>query len=133
MRMSNRWITRGLDITMAALFVLAVVVQFNDPDPARWIFIYGVAAALSIAAAARLQVPPLVYAAAAAAAAVWAGAIVLGGPAPTAYGHMMDQWKMASQPAEEAREASGLVIVAAWMTVLYARRRVSRRAHSVRS
>lgn len=32
------------------IFIAFAVVQYNDPDPALWIAIYGVAAALSIAA-----------------------------------------------------------------------------------
>lgn len=116
-------IARGLDILMTVLFAVAVVVQFNDPDPARWVLIYGVAGALSLAAAIRRPVPAAVYAVVALAAVAWAIAIVLGGPGLNAYEHMMDSWKMAAQPAEEARESSGLVIVAIWMAALYVRAR----------
>ena len=34
------------------------------------------------------------------------------------YAHMFDHWEMRSISVEEARETSGLFIVAAWMAVL---------------
>ena len=43
---------------------------------------------------------------------------MIGGPAAGAYSHMFDAWEMKSVPVEEAREATGLLIVAAWMAVL---------------
>jgi len=36
---------------MGALFLFAAALQYNDPDPIRWIAIYGAACAVSIAAA----------------------------------------------------------------------------------
>jgi len=38
---------------------------------------------------------------------------------------MFDAWEMKSPSVEEAREASGLLIVAAWMMVLFVRARRS--------
>src|SRR5206468_7543300 len=35
---------RALNLLMVALFLLAVAVQYNDPDPIRWMSIYGMAA-----------------------------------------------------------------------------------------
>jgi transmembrane protein TMEM220 len=39
---------RFLDLTMALLFAFAAALQFNDPDPIRWIAIYGAACVLSL-------------------------------------------------------------------------------------
>jgi hypothetical protein len=47
--------------------------------------------------------------------------IAFGGPAASEYGHMFDAWEMKSPSVEEAREASGLILVAAWMAVLVIR------------
>lgn len=41
---------RTLGIVLGLCFVGFAVVQYNDPDPALWVTIYGIAAALSIAA-----------------------------------------------------------------------------------
>jgi hypothetical protein len=43
------------------------------------------------------------------------------------YGHMFDAWEMKNEPIEEAREASGLLIVSAWMAMVALRTRVKAR------
>ena len=48
---------RAVNGAMAALFALATVVQFNDPDSLPWIGIYGVATALSVQMATRGVLP----------------------------------------------------------------------------
>lgn len=78
---------RVLSGLMAGLFALAVAVQYNDPDPGRWMALYGAAAAVACAGVAD------------------AGT----------YWHMFDAWEMKNAPIEEAREASGLRIVFVWM------------------
>ena len=35
-----------LSAAMCLLFVVAMAVQLNDPDPLRWVLLYGIAAAL---------------------------------------------------------------------------------------
>jgi hypothetical protein len=108
---------------MAALFALAAAVQFNDPDPLRWVVVYGTACVLSVLAAAGRRVAPAIYIAFAVLAAGWAGTIVAGGPGAFDFRHMFDQWEMRSASVEEAREATGLFIVTAWMIVLAVRSR----------
>ena len=51
-------------------------------------------------------------------AVVWGLATIGGGPVASAYSHMFDAWEMKSSPAEEAREASGPLIVGVWMLVI---------------
>ena len=108
---------RYLDLTMALLFAFAAALQLNDPDPIRWIAIYGAACAVSLAVFLRRRVSPAIAIAIAVMALVWAASIVFGGPAASEYGHMFDAWEMKSPSVEEAREASGLLIVTAWMVV----------------
>lgn len=117
---------RGLDLSMTALFALAAVVQFNDPDPWRWVAVYGAACALAALAAFRARVPPVIHTLVAGGAALWAVSIVAGGPPAVEYLHMFDAWEMESPAVESAREATGLVIVAAWMSVLGGRARRAR-------
>ena len=114
---------RFLDLTMALLFAFAAALQFNDPDPIQWIAIYSAACVLSLLSATRRRVAPAASLAVFAIAIVWAVLIAFGGPAASEYGHMFDAWEMKSPSVEEAREASGLVIVAVWMMVLYIRAR----------
>ena len=108
---------------MTALFTLAAVVQVNDPDPLRWIAIYGIAAAISAFAAITSRVPRFAATLLAAAAVAWAVSIAANGPGLAEYLRMFDAWEMRSAPIEEAREVSGLLIVAGWMTTIALRSR----------
>jgi Transmembrane family 220, helix len=114
---------RILDLTMAALFAFAAVLQLNDPDPSRWLAIYATASVLSLPVAFRRPVWRSACIAVAVVALAWAAFIVLLGPGASEYGHMFEAWEMKSPAVEEAREASGLLIVAAWMIVLFLRGR----------
>ncbi len=111
---------------MCALFLLAVVVQWNDPDPVRWMAIYGAAFAVCLAVALRARVPAAAPVLIAVVGLAWALATIGGGQA-AGYSHMFDAWEMKSANVEEAREATGLLIVAAWMiAIVVAQRRGSR-------
>jgi hypothetical protein len=113
-------IFRVLSALMTALFAVATVVQYDDPDPGRWMAIYGAACATSSLVAARGQVPVLPAIAIGVVALGWG--LVTGIDVPIgAYGSLFDAWEMQSKAAEEAREASGLLIVAAWMALVVAR------------
>ena len=111
-----RWL-RALTIVMTLLFGFAVVVQYNDPDPFRWIALYGAATvACVLALAGRLpRWLPIVIAVV---AIGWAALLlpgVLGVVNPL---DMFDEFEMKSEPIEIAREGFGLLIVAAGMIVL---------------
>src|SRR5262245_35495878 len=104
---------RWLAYVMAALFAVCVALQYNDPDPIRWMAIYGAAMVISAVLPGRRAavVPGL---AVALVAAVW-GAYL-------AYGvwdalQLSDLWLKMSEKGgavEEGREAGGLAIEAAW-------------------
>jgi hypothetical protein len=85
--------------------------------------LYGTAAVIAAASAARRGVSRLAAAIVGTVAAGWGLQVALTGPLVRAYRHMFDAWEMQSADIEEAREASGLLIVAAWMAVLYLRAR----------
>ena len=109
---------RNSNWVMAALFLFAVVVQYNDPDPVRWMAIYGAACVISIVAAKRGGVPRWAPIVVFVLALGWSIEIMTGVRTLNVYAHMFDAWEMKSAPIEEAREASGLVIVAIWMVAL---------------
>jgi hypothetical protein len=96
---------------MTALFVVSAAVQWNDPDPATWIAIYGVAAILA-ARAAQGQLPLVPNAVALAAFALLALRALpdLLAAREAAFTH----WHMLSSADEVAREAGGLALCAAW-------------------
>jgi hypothetical protein len=114
---------RILNALMALIFLMAVVVQYNDPDPLQWMAIYGAALVVSVLVWRRGRVHPAAPLLVGAVALAWSLSIVLGGPGGSNYLHMFDAWEMQSVNVEQAREASGLLIVAAWMAVLATRRR----------
>ncbi len=87
----------------AGLFALGAFVQFNDPDPAVWIVIYGCTAAVAAAAAAGQRAARFPAAALLAIGLVWGG--FLGFGVVSEGQHLFD---------EEGREAMGLLIIAAW-------------------
>jgi hypothetical protein len=111
---------------MTALFALSVAVQWNDPDPAYWMAIYGVAALLA-ARAAQGQLPLLPNAAAFALFAVLAAHALpdLLGGREAAFTH----WQMLEPRDEVAREAGGLLLCALWSGVQTV---VALRAHRTR-
>jgi hypothetical protein len=99
---------------MTVVFVVSAAVQWNDPDPAYWIAIYG-AAALLAARATQGQLPLLPNAlalAAYAALAIRALPDLLDGSEEA-----FTRWHMQGARDEAAREAGGLLICALWSGV----------------
>jgi hypothetical protein len=109
---------RGVNWTMCGLFLMSLVVQWNDPDPVRWMAIYGAALAVCLVVALRGRIVAGVPVLVAVIALLWSVATIASGPAITAYSHVFDAWEMKSISVEEAREATGLLIVAVWMLVV---------------
>ena len=119
---------RALNGLMAALFALAVAVQYNDPDPVRWMAIYGAACLVTLMVAIRGRAPIAAPVAVGLIALAWCVYWASTSRADLGtYGHMFDAWEMKNEPIEEAREASGLLIVSAWMAVVALRTRVQAR------
>jgi MFS family permease len=119
--MSRRF--RWANGAMLALFLLGVVVQYNDPDPIPWMAIYGAAFAVCVMVALGRRLPMAVPIAVGFVALAWSLLTIVGGPAAGLYAHMFDAWEMKSMPVEEAREGTGLLIVGAWMFVVAMRQR----------
>ncbi len=100
---------------MAAVFALAIAVQYNDPDPLVWMLAYAIPCALSVAAAAQRDWP----AAAGALCAAYALAALLSLPSLlAARAQAFTHWHMLSAEDESAREAAGLGLCALWLGVL---------------
>jgi MFS superfamily sulfate permease-like transporter len=106
---------------MAALLAFAAAVNFNDPDPVRWIAVYGAACVVSIVIALMGTVPTLVPGLVGGVALIWAVVWARRVPSFEIYTHMFDEWEMKSVTVEEARETCGLLIVAIWMAAIVLR------------
>lgn len=99
-------IMRVLQVLMAALFVMAAAVQYNDPDPLIWILIYSGSALLCLLTAARQPTPRalrVVKLGIASVASVWSAWLASG--------------VLGQQPIfdEEGREMMGLALIALWL------------------
>lgn len=110
-----RWLV-VLDLMFAGLFVVAAALQYNDPDPVRWMALYG-GAAVSTVLALHTRRGWLLAGAVGLVAAVWGGLLwveVIGRVIPS------DLWRKMSEKGgavEELREAGGLTIVCTWLSV----------------
>lgn len=111
-----------LNGAMTLMFLLSVVVQYNDPDPVQWMAIYGAAATLCIIVfrrPVRWQMPATV----AFVALVWGVVLVIGFVGRDIPQGTFTHFSMENPASEEPREAGGLAFVAVWMTVLSFRAR----------
>ena len=117
---------RLLNLIFLALFLLSVVVQYNDPDPVRWMIVYGGAAACCIAAHLR-PIPRLAPAIMAVVALAWTVALLPAVFGQVGFTEMFSEVGMSTMEIEEGREAIGLALVVIWMVVLvFAGRRIAR-------
>lgn len=102
---------------MLAAFIFSVVVQYNDPDPVRWMLIYGLAA-LACILELRGRLKWYLPAAVGAIAFGWAVSLAPHVIGKTTFGEMFQSFEMINTVVEEAREMGGLLIAAGWMAVL---------------
>lgn len=99
----------------ALLFAFGAFVQWNDPDPLRWMAVYTAAAALSAAAVqGRMFVAPtaLLLVVSVVWGVLWAPAFRYSSLAA------LQSFDMSNLQEEEVREAWGLVLLATWSAVL---------------
>lgn len=105
-------------VVMGLLFLLALVAQYNDPDPLGWMAIYG-AAAVACLLLLGGRLPRWLPAFVGLVALIWAATLAPGVVGRVAPGDLFREVTMASPAIEEAREMIGLLIVASWMLVLF--------------
>src|SRR3982751_1475020 len=111
------WFIRAVELLFALLFLFGAAVQYNDPDPIRWMAIYLSACAASVMAA--FNVGPWWFAILVGLIAlVWALTL-----APRAFpnvrlGELVEQWEMKDVRVEEGREMYGLFIIFVVMTLV---------------
>ena len=117
---------RAANWLMLLMFVFSVVVQYNDPDPVKWIAIYGLAAIacfLEIRGRGSLGLPGVLGAV----TLVWGVVLLRGVIGRVRIGDLFEEWEMQNMAVEVAREAGGLLIVAVWMQVIAIRHLLLRR------
>ncbi len=117
-RTAFRWI----NLVFALMFLASGALQYNDPDPLRWVLIYGGAAAaclISSPPALKHGLPLLVGSV----SLLWALFLLPRMLPDFRFGDLFLAMKAETPAIEWGREALGLLIIAAWMIVLLMRRR----------
>src|SRR5688572_17698406 len=101
---------------MAALFLFAAALQYNDVDIGRWVAIYFAAAVVALFGA--VNKPKAWLAAIVAIIAVaWAGVYFYHGAYKVPVAALWSEWEMKDQTIVAGREMDGLFIVFCWMAV----------------
>ena len=108
-------IWRIADGVFLLLFAFSVVVQVNDPDPLRWIAIYGAAAVACLVSG---QLHWFFPAGVGLIALAWAATLAPGLIGKVPFLSMFEEFEMKNIGVEESREMYGLFLVAGWMAVL---------------
>ncbi|MEJ7602305.1 MAG: transmembrane 220 family protein [Kofleriaceae bacterium] len=105
---------RWLSYVMAALFVLCAVLQYNDPDPVRWMAIYGAGAVVSALMPARKPVAGLGMLVGLA-CAIWSIWLIHATWGLIALSDLTSKMSEKGGAVEAGREAGGLAIEAVWL------------------
>ena len=102
---------------MLLMFSFSAIVQFNDPDPSRWIAIYAAAALICGLEVAR-RTKPLWAVLLAAVADIWAATIAPRVLGKVPFSDMFAEFEMKDLGVEESREMYGLVLISLWMAAV---------------
>ena len=118
--MTSKFYFTLLNYLLLAMFIFSVIVQYNDPDPLTWMSIYGLAAVACVVAFKR-PAHWLLPGALLLVSLIWAATIAPRVWGKVRFGELFEAWEMKDLRVEEAREMGGLLIVAAWMLILFCR------------
>lgn len=99
---------------MAALFAVCVALQHNDPDPARWMLVYGVAAIVAALLPAKKQLVPAGFLVAAVALG-WAAYLVFVVWGRMEVADLANKMSEKGGAVEQGRESGGLAIAGFWL------------------
>jgi hypothetical protein len=108
---------RAFHLAAFVVFLFGATLQYNDPDPIRWMAIYLAAATVTAFALARHRQTRLLAMVVGAVALVWALTYL---PAVLRHGQvlsMFDEWKMRNEEVLQNRELFGLLIIAGAMAL----------------
>ncbi len=113
---------RWLAYVMAALLATCVVLQYNDPDPARWMAIYAAGALISAALPGR-RAAAMPAALLGLAALAWSAYLVHRTWGAIGLGDLTGRMSEKGGAVEEGREAGGLALMGAWLCIAAVLRR----------
>ena len=111
---------KTLNLVFLFAFVLSALVQFNDPDPLRWIVIYS-AMAIICTLYYFNQMHWYVAAAPALISLVWIASLLPALNQGVPWREVLGSLAMQNDTVEEVREIGGLLLVLLWAGVLLKR------------
>ncbi|HLL23403.1 MAG TPA: transmembrane 220 family protein [Kofleriaceae bacterium] len=118
---------RAASYIMAALLAVCVVLQYNDPDPVRWMTMYGAAMLVAAALPTRPKLAPIGFLVAAIALA-WGAYLVHDVWGRMQVGDLVGKMSEKGGAVEVGREVGGLAIAGVWLAFAsaYCRRALRR-------
>ncbi len=111
---------RILNWIMAVVFLLSLIVQYNDPDPLAWMIVYGMATMVCLLFGLR-KLHWRWSAGAGLVALVWSLSLfppLFASPDPIIWKDVFVDAAMKTRTVEYVREIGGLWIIVGWMGVL---------------
>ena len=102
---------------MVLVFLVFIAVQYNDPDPLRWIAMYGAAVLVCVLGAVR-KAHYLVPALVGLISLMWAVMLAPDVIGKVSFSELFASTQMKSAVVELGRETGGLLIVFLWMAIL---------------
>lgn len=105
---------RFASYVMAALLAVCVALQVNDPDPLRWVLMYGAAMIAAALLPAKKRLVPVGYLVGAI-ALVWAAYLLYAVWGRMEVGDLASKMSEKGGAVEEGRESGGLAIAGAWL------------------
>jgi hypothetical protein len=106
---SRGW--RAFDVLMLVLFVMSIIVQYNDPDPLIWMAIYAVAACIAFMSS-RGRLPWQLGAIVTLIAVAWAATLAPDVIGKVRFLDMFGAFEMKNIGIEQSREMYGLLMIA---------------------
>jgi len=116
---------RYASYVMAALLAVCVALQYNDPDPIRWMAMYGAAMVVAALLPSKKPLVPVGYVVAAVALA-WGAYLLYEVWGRMEVADLVEKMSEKGGAVEEGRESGGLAIAGFWLVFASAFR--SRRA-----
>ena len=102
---------------MAGLFAFSVALQFNDPNPAPWILLYGMSALAAGLAAVGRASRYLAFGVLAI-CALWEIQYLRVGAWHTPLSALVAEWHMMNEAIIRGREFYALILIGSWMAVI---------------
>ena len=108
---------------MTGLLILSAIVQWNDPDPLRWILCYSVSAIITLSSLVRPLTPsiPLIWGLVVLLSSLFVGMDFLMSEEQFDWNSFWNVIAMKNEAVELVRELGGLLLVTGWMAVLACR------------